>query len=84
MGFLHSSALGAGVSFFLRHAGLLKYSPDQPRDEHGRWTTGEGPNTGHLNIRTAFNALSSQRHKAMVLAGRDWAGTSNRQPFGRP
>jgi hypothetical protein len=64
------------VSFFPRHAGVLKYSPDQPRDEHGRWTTGEGsvfvsPNVGHLNIRTAFNALSSQRHEAIVVAGRD-------------
>jgi hypothetical protein len=64
------------VSFFLRLSSVLKYSPDQPRDEHGRWTTGEGltfvpPNTGHLDIRTAFHALSSQRHEAMVVAGRD-------------
>jgi hypothetical protein len=60
------------VSFFLRLGSVLKYSPD----EHGRWTTGEGsvfvsPNVGHLNIRTAFNTLSSQRHEAMVVAGRD-------------
>jgi hypothetical protein len=64
------------VSFFPRLSSVLKYSPDQPRDEHGRWTTGEGsvfvsPNVGHLNIRTAFHTLSSQRHEAMVVTGRD-------------
>jgi hypothetical protein len=82
---------GGGVSFFLRLGSVLKYSPDQPRDEHGRWTTGEGsvfvsPNVGHLNVRTAFNALSSQRHEAMVVAGAPCGklpASAKRQPAAR-
>ena len=30
------------MSFFTRFAHVLKYSPDQPRDERGRWTEGGG------------------------------------------
>ncbi len=30
------------MSFFSRLEHVFKYSPDEPRDEHGRWTDGGG------------------------------------------
>jgi len=63
------------MSFFTR---VTKYSPDQPRDDHGRFspsgdTPSDGeimvsPNVDHLDFGGAVSGLTSARHATMLKA----------------
>jgi len=63
------------MSFFVR---LRKYSPDQPRDDHGRFAETDAPSDGdvfvspnvadHLSFGQAVTGLETERHKTMLKA----------------
>ena len=64
---------------------VLKFDPDQPRDEAGKWTSDGGsslggrpkgyefasPNEGNLNFNGAVAGLTSARHVAVLKASQD-------------
>lgn len=73
-----------------RHAALsdmvAKYSPDEPRDDHGRWTTGGSsgdspglhmgamfvsPNAANLSFTTATHEMHGERQQHMKAAAHD-------------
>lgn len=55
---------------------VAKYSPDQPRDDHGRWTAGGGaefvsPSVTSQDLHGALTALGGQRQAAFMEASRE-------------
>ncbi len=52
---------------------LVKYSPDQPRDEHGEWTDGGGGGFQPEPWQTTTPRLLSPEAFAQSQAARDWA-----------
>jgi hypothetical protein len=51
--------------------GLVKYSPDQPRDDHGRWTDagGGGGERDAMPTLTPFGVITAPPHQAMSFRG---------------
>jgi hypothetical protein len=54
-----------------KHALALKYSPDQPRDDHGRWTLDGGSSTGMVQV--ADNQPHSQIGVSQATTNRETA-----------